>query len=246
MGNVIVTGGSRGIGLGIVRCLAKTGYRVMALARKESPELREAIQEAEKSGPGSIGFTAYDLAETDGMTALVKQLRKDFGPVYALVNNAGMSIDGNLALTSATQVEQVVRLNVVSPILLSKHVLRSMMADGVGNGRIVNLASIIAFTGYSGLSVYGATKASMIGFTRSLAREVGRIGITVNAIAPGFVDTEMTKGLTEEHREQIVRRSALRRLVEVEDVAAAVAYLLSDGARNITGTVITVDAGNTA
>ncbi|MGH2449247.1 MAG: SDR family NAD(P)-dependent oxidoreductase, partial [Chloroflexota bacterium] len=146
---------------------------------------------------------------------------------------------------SAEQIEKVVRLNVVSPILLSKCVLRSMMADG-GGGRIVNLASIVAFTGYSGLSVYAATKASMIGFTRSLAREVGRAGITVNAVAPGFVDTEMTKGLTEEHREQIVRRSALRRLVEVEDVAASVEYLLSDGARNITGTVLTVDAGNTA
>lgn len=245
MANVIVTGGSRGIGLGIVRCLAKTGYRVMALARKQSPELREAIAEAARSGAGSIGFAAYDLTATDGMATLVKQLRKELGPFYALVNNAGMSIDGTLALTSATQIEQAVRLNVVSPILLSKYVLRSMMADG-GGGRIVNLASIIAFTGYSGLSVYGATKASMIGFTRSLAREVGRIGVTVNAVAPGFVDTEMTQGLTEEHREQIVRRSALRRLVEVDDVAAAVEYLLSDGARNITGTVITVDAGNTA
>ena len=245
MGNVIVTGGSRGIGLGIVRRLAKTGYRVMALARKESPELREAIAEAARSGTGSIGFVAYDLSDIDGMATFVKQLRADLGSVYALVNNAGMSIDGTLALTSATQIEQVVRLNVVSPILLSKFVLRSMMADGVA-GRIVNLASIIAFTGYSGLSVYGATKASMIGFTRSLAREVGRTGVTVNAVAPGFVDTEMTKGLTEEHREQIVRRSALRRLVEVDDVAAAVEYLLSDGARNITGTVITVDAGSTA
>jgi 3-oxoacyl-[acyl-carrier protein] reductase len=245
MGNVIVTGGSRGIGLGIVCCLAKAGYRVMALARRESPELREAIEEAANSGTGSIGFAAYDLAETDDMAALVKRLREDLGPVYALVNNVGMSIDGTLALTSATQIEQVVRLNVISPILLSKYVLRSMMADGVA-GRIVNLASIVAFTGYSGLSVYGATKASMIGFTRSLAREVGRTGVTVNAVAPGFVDTEMTKGLTEEHRVQIARRSALRRLVEVEDVAAAVEYLLSDGARNITGTVITVDAGNTA
>ncbi len=158
MGNVIVTGGSRGIGLGIVRRLAKTGYRVMALARKESPELREAIDEAAGRGIGSIGFTPYDLAETDGMAALVKQLRKDLGPVYALVNNAGMSIDGTLALTSTTQIEQVVRLNVVSPILLSKYVLRTMMADGTG-GRIVNLASIIAFTGYSGLSVYGADQS---------------------------------------------------------------------------------------
>jgi 3-oxoacyl-[acyl-carrier protein] reductase len=245
MRNVIVTGGSRGIGLGIVRRLAKTGYSVMALARKESPELHEAMHEAASSGTGSIGFTAYDLAETDGMASLVKQLRKELGPIYALVNNAGMSIDGTLALTSSTQIEQVVRLNVISPILLSKYVLRSMIADGAG-GRIVNLASIIAFTGYSGLSVYGASKASMIGFTRSLAREVGRTGVTVNAVAPGFVDTDMTKGLTEEHHEQIARRSALRRLVEVDDVAAAVTYLLSDGARNVTGTVITVDAGNTA
>jgi 3-oxoacyl-[acyl-carrier protein] reductase len=244
-GNVIVTGGSRGIGLGIVRRLAKTGYRVAALARKESPELRAAIEEAANNGVGSIRFVSYDLAQTDGMDALVKQLRKDIGPIYALVNNAGMSVDGTLALTNPAQIEQIVRLNVVSPILLSKYTVRSMMADGAG-GRIVNLASIVASTGYSGLSVYAATKAAMIGLTRSLAREVGRLGVTINAVAPGFVDTEMTKGLTEEHREKIVRRSALRRLVEVDDVAAAVEYLLSDGARNITGTVITVDAGNTA
>src|SRR5262249_31811852 len=158
---------------------------------------------------------------------------------------AGISIEGTLALTNATQIEQIVRLNVVSPMLLSKSVLRSMMADGAG-GRIVNLASIIAFTGYSGLSIYAATKASMIGFTRSLAPEGGRIGVTLDAGPPGFVGTEKTQGLTPEQREQIARRSALRRLVGVEDVAAAVAYLLSDGARNVTGTVITVDAGNTA
>ncbi len=100
MGNVIVTGGSRGIGLGIVRCLAKASYRVMAVARRESRELRAAIDEAACSGTGSIGFAAYDLAETDDMAALVKQLREELGPVYALVNNAGMSIDGTLALTT--------------------------------------------------------------------------------------------------------------------------------------------------
>jgi len=127
---------------------------------------------------------------------------------------------------------------------MSKNVLRSMMADG--GGRIVNIASIVATTGYSGLAVYSATKASLVGFTRSLAREVGKMNVTVNAVAPGFVDTDMTQGLKDEQREQIVRRSALRRLVEVGDVASAVEFLLSDGAKNITGTVLTVDAGNTA
>jgi len=119
-----------------------------------------------------------------------------------------------------------------------------MLSDG--GGRIVNVASILASTGYSGLSVYGASKASLIGFTRSLAREVGRRGVNVNAVAPGFVDTEMTRGLTEEQRDKIVRRSALRRLAEVEDVANAVEFLLGCKSKNITGTVLTVDAGSTA
>jgi 3-oxoacyl-[acyl-carrier protein] reductase len=128
--------------------------------------------------------------------------------------------------------------------VLTKYVVRFMMADG--GGRIVNISSIIASTGYSGLSVYAATKASLIGFTRSLAREVGRAGVNVNAVAPGFVSTEMTQSITEENRQQIARRSALKRLVEVDDVANAVDFLMSDGARNITGSVITVDAGNSA
>jgi 3-oxoacyl-[acyl-carrier protein] reductase len=129
-------------------------------------------------------------------------------------------------------------------MVMTKYVVRSMMADG--GGRIVNMSSITAFTGYSGLSVYSATKASLLAFTRSLAREVGRMGVNVNAVAPGFVDTDMTHTLKDEHREQVIRRSALRRLVDVEDVANAVEFLLSDRAKNITGTVLTVDAGSTA
>jgi len=138
----------------------------------------------------------------------------------------------------------VVRLNTISPIVLTKYVVRAMMADG--GGRIVNISSITASTGYSGLSVYAATKASLIGFTRSLAREVGRMGVNVNAVAPGFVNTDMTQGITDEQREQIARRSALKRLVEIDDVANAVEFLLDDRSKNITGTVLTVDAGNTA
>ncbi len=241
MRSVIVTGGSRGLGLGIARRLADAGYSVIAIARKESGELQAAIQQAPS---GSIHFVPFDLAEIERIADLVKQLRKEFGPSYALVNNAGISFDGALALMPNPQIEQVVRVNTISPIVLTKYVVRSMMADG--GGRVVNIASIIASTGYSGLSVYGATKASLVGFTRSLAREVGRMGVNVNAVAPGFIATEMTKGLKEADLERVQSRSALKRLAEVDDVAGAVEFLLSDQAKNITGTVLTVDAGSTA
>jgi len=244
MRNVLVTGGSRGIGLGIVRRLTEVGFRAIAVARKESGELTAAMAESEAKNAGSLRFVPFDLADIEGIADLVKSVRKEFGPIYGLVNNAGTSAEGTLALMPLSQIERLVRLNTLSPMVMTKHVVRGMMADG--GGRIVNIASIVASTGYSGLSVYSATKASLIGFTRSLAREVGKMNVTVNAVAPGFVDTEMTQGLKDEQREQIVRRSALRRLVEVEDVASAVEFLLSDGAKNITGTVLTVDAGNTA
>src|SRR5262249_37026894 len=154
------------------------------------------------------------------------------------------AFDGVLATMHNSEIERLIRLNTLSPIVLSKYVARNMMSDG--GGRIVNIASIVGFTGYSGLSVYAATKASMIGFTRSLAREGGRLGISVNAVAPGFMDTGMTEALGPDRREQISRRSALRRFVHVEDVANAVVFLLGEQAKNITGTVLTVDAGATA
>jgi 3-oxoacyl-[acyl-carrier protein] reductase len=244
MRNVIVTGGSRGLGLGIARKLVESGFRVIAIARKESADLVEAMREVEEAYPGALRFVPFDLEQIDRIPALVKGLRKEFGPIYGLVNNAGISIDGALAMTSTHKIEQLVRLNMISPIVLTKYAVRAMMAEGAG--RIVSISSITAFTGHSGLSVYAATKASLVGFTKSLAREVGRMGVNVNAVAPGLVDTEMAEGLQAEQREQIVRRSALKRLVEVEDVANAVEFLMSDRSKNITGTVMTVDAGNTA
>lgn len=242
MHSVIVTGATRGLGLGIATQLKRAGYQVIAIARKETSQLLSAMQESE--GSGSIHFVPFDLAEIDKIPDLLKAVRKQFGPVYGLVNNAALGTDGVLALMRNSQIEQLVRLNTVSPIVLTKYAVRSMIADG--GGRIVNIASIVASTGYSGLSVYAATKASMLGFARSLAREVGKMGVTVNSVAPGFVDTEMTQALAVEKRDQVVRRSALRRLVDIEDVAAAVEFLLSPKAKNITGTVLTVDAGNTA
>ena len=142
------------------------------------------------------------------------------------------------------QIESLMRLNTLAPILLSKYVLRSMMVERAG--RIVNISSIVAATGYSGLSAYSATKAALVGFSRSLAREVGQLGITVNTVAPGFVDTEMTHDLSGGQREQIMRRSALRRMADAQDVAHSVEFLMSEKARNITGVTLTVDAGNTA
>jgi 3-oxoacyl-[acyl-carrier protein] reductase len=242
--NVIVTGGSRGLGLAIARKLTTAGYRVIAIARRESEQIASAMRELGSSPQGSLHFRPFDLANISDISNLVKGVRKEFGSIYGLVNNAALGTSGILATMHDAQIERVARLNTVSPLILTKYVVRSMMADG--GGRIVNIASIVSFTGYSGLSVYGATKASIVGFTRSLAREVGPLGITVNAVAPGFLDTEMTESLGERQRDQIARRSALHRLVDVDDVANAVEFLLADKARNITGTVLTVDAGGTA
>ena len=242
--SVLVTGGSRGLGLAIARKLVATGFHVIAVARQKSKDVTAAIAQAERDGRGAFHFVTFNLGNIDEIPDFVHQLRKEFGPLFGLVNNAALGHDGVLATMHNSQIEQLVRLNTLSPIVLTKYVSRAMMADGAG--RIVNVASIVGFTGYSGLSVYAATKSSMIGFTRSLAREVGRLGITVNAVAPGFLDTAMTHGLTDAQRQQVMRRSALRRLANVEDVANAVEYLLSDKAHNISGSVITVDAGATA
>jgi 3-oxoacyl-[acyl-carrier protein] reductase len=243
--NVIITGGSRGLGLGIARRLAAAGYRPIALARKPADEL------ATETPPPA--FWPCDLAEIATLPALVKAIRAEFGPIYGLVNNAGIGTTGVLANMRTDDIERLVRLNTVSPMVLTKHVVRAMMVDGAqgkgsqrNGGRIVNISSIVASTGFSGLSVYAATKASLIGFTKSLAREVGPLGITVNAVAPGFVDTAMTEEMDQGDRERVVRRSPLKRLAEIADVANAVEFLMGDAARNITGTVLTVDAGSTA
>jgi 3-oxoacyl-[acyl-carrier protein] reductase len=244
MRRVIVTGGSRGLGLGIVRRLICEGYGAIAVARKMTDELAAAMEQAESARPGSVRFVPFDLGDVHDVPVFVRRLRKEVGPIYGLVNNAALGTDGTLALMPNAKIEQLIRVNTLSPIVLTKYVVRHMMADG--GGRIVNIASIVGSHGYSGLSVYSATKASLIGFTRSLAREVGRMGVNVNAVAPGFLETTMTEAMAGEDRERVARRSALGRFAEVDDVADAVAFLLGDRAKSITGTVMTVDAGSTA
>jgi 3-oxoacyl-[acyl-carrier protein] reductase len=242
--NVLITGGSRGLGLAMASTLASAGYRSIAVARSMSTELSEAIRSALESGTGAIEFRACDLSDVSQISSLVRALRADFGPIYGLVNNAGLGTSGMLGNMRDHDIQRLIQLNTLSPILLSKYVVRGMMLQK--EGRIVNISSIVASTGYSGLAVYSATKAALVGFTRSLAREVGQLGITVNALAPGFIVTEMTHEMQESQRDQIARRSALKRMPEPIDVARSVEFLLGEGGRNITGTIITIDAGNTA
>jgi len=244
MRKVIVTGGSRGLGLGIVRRLICEGYCAIAVARQMNDDLASAMEQAENARPGSVRFVPFDLGDVQDIPAFVRKLRKDSGPIYGLVNNAALGTDGTLALMHDSRIERLIRVNTLSPIVLTKYVVRHMMADG--GGRVVNITSIVGSNGYSGLSVYSATKASLIGFTRSLAREVGRMGVNVNAVAPGFLETTMTEAMDDERRERVARRSALGRFAAVDDVADAVEFLLGDRAKSITGTVLTVDAGSTA
>ncbi len=244
MSSVIVTGASRGIGLGIAGQLARSGFRVIAIARSRTEQLDQEIERITTCGSGKLHFYSFDLSEISAIPSFVKSLRHKFGAPYALVNNAGIGTGGILSNMPDAEIESLIRLNLLSPIIFTKYTVRGMMT-GEG-GRIVNLSSIVATTGYTGLSVYSASKAAFIGFSRSLARELGKLGITVNNVAPGFIDTEMTDELSAEQRSQIIRRSALKRMANIKDVASTVEFLLSDKGANITGTTITVDAGNTA
>ncbi len=241
MDNVIVTGGTRGLGLAIAERLAAGGARVIAAARSEGAALAPARG---RLGAGAIEFMPLDLKDGGSIEPFARAARKRFGPIAALVNNAGIGGAKLLAAMQEGEIVNVMQVNAIAPMILSRAVLRGMLADG--GGRIVNIASIVADNGYNGLSVYSASKAALVGFTKSLAREVGRIGITVNAVAPGFVDTALTAELDPASRDKIVGRAALRRLARPEDVAAMVAFLLGPGGDNITGAVLTVDAGSTA
>src|SRR6202789_302588 len=201
--NVLISGGTRGVGLAIARKVGAGGYCVFAIGRKESEALSAAIAEFPA---GALNFVPFDLAHVDVIPDLLREMKAEHGPLYGLVNNAALGTEGLLSNMHNSDIEKLVKLNTVSPIVLTKYVMRAMMT--AATGRIVNISSIIGFTGYSGLSVYGAHKASMQVFTRSLAREVGRLGITVNAVAPGFMETEMTESMTQAQRDKIAGRAA--------------------------------------
>jgi len=165
------------------------------------------------------------------------------GPLWGLVNNAAIGMDGVLATMHRTDIERVILVNLTAPLVLTKHVSRGMLSARAG--RIVNISSIIAQTGFNGLAAYAASKAGLEGMTRSLSRELGKRGITVNCVAPGYMETEMTEGI-DVHQMAAIRRRAPLGLAEPADAAGAVAYLLGAEAGRISGTVLTVDGGSTA
>ncbi len=238
-GLVLVTGATRGLGLAIAARLAGDGYQVVGTGRQSSEGLDALVREGE-----GVSFRKLDLLDHGGLHAFCVSLKEEFGPLYGLVNNGATARDGVLATQHESEIAEVINVNVLGTILLTKYALRNMFRQD--DARIVNIASVLGSSGASGLSVYGASKAALLGFTKSLAREVGRIGITVNAVSPGYMETGMSAGMDAEALAKVRRRSALQTLAEVEDVAAAVGYLLSDEAKRVTGVELKVDAGATS
>lgn len=237
---VWVTGGSKGLGLAVSQRLLAAGYSVLIASRSRT----DAVEDLERDFGERIAYRELDLANTDALHPWCAAVVNDLGVPYALINNAAVAHDGVLGTMHESQIAETVLVNVTATIILTKYVSRSMLRRR--EGRIVNISSIIASTGFNGLSVYAASKAALNGFTKSLAREVGKVGITVNSVAPGYMKTSMTSGIEDAQLEQITRRSALRRLATTDEAASVIEYLLSDAAGAVTGTTLTVDAGNTA
>ena len=238
MKTILLTGPARGLGLAIAQRLMTEGYRVIGVGRQLTTEY-----EALMAASDAVHFIQYDLNDLAGIPKLVTGITREYGALYGVVNNAGIGLDGVLATQHGSEISQVLRVNLEAAILITKYGCRSMLAKR--EGRIVNVSSIIASTGFNGLAVYAASKAGLEGFTRSLSRELGRLKITVNCVAPGYMETNMTAGLGDEKLNSIRRRAPLG-LPRVEDAAGAVSYLLSKDGVAITGSIITVDGGSTA
>lgn len=234
---VVVTGAAKGLGLAISRQAIEAGYSVIGVGRTESVEFRSLPINQRK-------FIEFDLYDIEKISDLVSQIIDIADAVpYALINNAATGLDGLLATQHNTDIRKLITLNLEAPMLLTKYLTRRMIK--YRRGRVVNISSIIAQTGFSGLSIYGATKAGLEGFTRSLSRELGRVGITVNCVAPGFMETDMTTGLKGNKLDSIKRRAPLG-LANTEHVASTVLHLLEERSERITGAIFTVDGGSTA
>jgi 3-oxoacyl-[acyl-carrier protein] reductase len=236
--HVILSGGSRGLGMALVDALLESGYLVSTFSRRPSKfvELR--------SGDKRCLFATADMADTASLAAFVRVAEERFGRIDGLVNCAGIAVDGFLSRMPTAQIDEVVAVNLTGTLKLTRLVVQSMLLLNEP-ASIVNISSIVGLRGYSGLAAYAATKAGMDAMTRALARELGDRRIRVNSVAPGYLETEMTHGLSDAQKQQIVRRTPLGRLGQPHDVAGPVLFLLSDAAQFITGQTLVVDGGIT-
>ena len=233
----LVTGASRGIGAAIAQMLAAHGARVIGTATSESGA--QSIHE--RLSPAGGAGRVLDVRDSDAVEALIDAIGKEFGPVSILVNNAGITRDQLLMRMKDDDWNAILDTNLSSVYRTSKAVMRGMMK--ARKGRIVSIASVVGVTGNPGQANYAAAKAGIIAFSKSLAREIGSRGITVNVVAPGFIDTDMTRALPEEQRNALLGQIALGRLGAADDIAKAVAFLASPSAAYITGETLHVNGG---
>jgi len=240
--HVLVTGGSRGLGLALVEALLADGYRVSTCSRSDSEEL--ARLRGDPAHDGRLFWHPATIGVADEVGAFMEAAIAWGGGLWGVINNAGIAREGILASFPLVEVENLIQTNLTGAIQVARLALRHMLGRP-GGGRIVNISSIIGQRGYTGLSAYAATKAGLDGLTRALAREVGRRGITVNSVAPGYLETEMSQTLSAGQRDQIIRRTPLGRLGTAGDITPLVRFLLSENARFLTGQTLVVDGGIT-
>ena len=236
----IVTGGARGIGRAICLALAKAGANVVTCYARSAEACEETIRMAEEYGVKGMCVKA-DVSNPEEITALTETVKKEFGTIDILVNNAGITKDNLIMGISEADFDAVIDTNLKGAFLFTKAVSRTMLRQK--GGRIINISSIVGVRGNAGQTNYSASKAGLIGLTKSVAKELGAKGVTCNAVAPGFIETDMTASLPETVKEATLATIPMKRLGQAEDVANLVAFLASDEAAYITGQVICVDGG---
>lgn len=235
----LVTGASRGIGQAIAMSLGEQGATVIGTATSEAgaKTITDSLKAADVNGVGMV----LNVADSDSIVECLKTITKEFGAPDILVNNAGITRDNLLMMMKDDQWDDIINTNLTSIFRMSKAVIRAMMKKR--SGRIINISSVVGATGNAGQTNYAASKAGLVGFSKSLAREIGSRNITVNTVAPGFIDTDMTRELPEEQRQALASQIPLGRLGSAEEVAAAVVFLASPSAAYITGETIHVNGG---
>jgi len=242
---ILVTGGSRGLGLAIVRALLEAGYSVVTCSRNSSEPLDSLLEDPKPNA--RLKWVRFEVGEGNAEDLIEESASwaSERGGLYGLINNAGIAREGVLATFPVVEINRILQINLSGALQMARAFLRILLRQP-GDGRIINISSIIGGRGYTGLAAYSASKAGMDGMTRALAREVGRRGITVNSVAPGYLRTELSSTLSEEQLAQIAKRTPMRRLGTANDISPLLLFLLSDGARFITGQTICVDGGLSA